>query len=113
MRRKTGSGSRGTDGVRLPQLTKDEAVRIGKRRFKLVQSESITGIYNKTLSRSYDSLGRSSGMNISTEYDVDYGYDTLGRFSTVTNGNDVFTYGYLTNSNLIQSITYPSSITST
>jgi hypothetical protein len=69
-----------------------------------MRSEAITGIYNKTLSRSYDSLGRSSGMSIGTEYDVDYAYDSVGRFSSVTNGNDVFTYGYLANSNLIQSI---------
>lgn len=52
-------------------------------------------------------------MNISTEYDVDYAYDAIGRFSSVTNGSDVFTYGYLTNSNLISSITYPNDITVT
>ena len=34
------------------------------------------------------------GVNIGSEYDVDYGYDTYGRFSTVTNGSDVYTYGY-------------------
>ena len=76
-------------------------------------SETINGIYNKVISRSYDTLGRSSGMNIGTEYDVDYGYDTYGRFSTVTNGNDTFTYSYLANSNLIQFITYPSTISVT
>jgi len=43
-------------------------------------------------------------------------YDNLGRFSSLrhpgANGKDVYTYNYLANSNLIQSITYPSSIMS-
>jgi len=98
------------------QLTVTDAV--GSRTFGYsdkfqLTSETINGIYNKILTRSYDTLGRSSGMNIGTEYAVGYGYDNLGRFSTVTNGADVFTYGYLANSNLIQSITYPSTISVT
>ena len=52
-------------------------------------------------------------MHIGTEYDLDYAYDTYGRFSTITNGGDVFTYGYLANSNLIASVTYPNTITVT
>ncbi len=49
-------------------------------------------------------------MNIGTEYDVNYGYDSYGRFSTVTNDSDVYTYAYLANSNLVESITYPNTI---
>jgi len=98
------------------QLTVTDAV--GSRTFGYsdkfqLTSETINGIYNKTLTRSYDTLGRSSGMNIGTEYAVGYGYDNLGRFSTVTNGADTFTYGYLANSNLISSITYPNNISVT
>ena len=73
-------------------------------------SETISGIYNKVISRSYDALGRSSGMNIGTEYGVGYGYDNLGRLSTVTSGTDTFTYSYMANSNLISNITYPNGI---
>lgn len=79
-------------------------------------TETITGLYSKTIGRSYETtgvIGRYTGVNIGTEYDVDYGYDTYGRFSTVTNGSDVFTYGYLTNSNLVSGITYPNNITVT
>ena len=50
-------------------------------------------------------------MNIGSEYGVTYGYDTYGRPSTVTNGSDTFTFGYLANSNLISGITYPATIT--
>jgi RHS repeat-associated protein len=52
-------------------------------------------------------------MNIGAEYAVGYGYDNVGRFSTVTNGADTFTYGYLPNSNLVSSIQYPASISVT
>ena len=100
------------------QVTVTDAV--GSRTFGYngvfqLTSEAITGIYNKTINRGYDSLGRSSGMNISTEYDVDYSYDSVGRFSTLTNDpngtNETYTYSYLANSNLISSITYPNDIT--
>ena len=80
------------------QLTVSDAV--GSRtfgynnKFQLLE-ESINGLYSKAITRNYDSLGRNTGMNIGTEYDVDYGYDSVGRFSTVTNGSDVFTYSYL------------------
>ena len=86
-------------------------------------TETITGLYNKTITRSYSNTGfkgRYSGVNISTEYDVDYGYDTLGRFSTVTHhrvpqggSDDVYTYNYLANSNLVSGITYPNNISVT
>jgi RHS repeat-associated protein len=50
-------------------------------------------------------VGRYTGVNIGTEYDVDYGFDQYGRFNSVTNGTDTFTYGYLTNSNLVSTLT--------
>ena len=82
-----------------------------------LNSEAVTGsVYNKTISRSYATsgvLGRYSGVNIGSEYDLDYAYDVKGRFSTLTNGSDTFTYSYLANSNLVSSIAYPHDISVT
>jgi len=80
--------------------------------FKLT-SEQITGIYNKTLTRNYAAggvLGRYTGLNIGTEYNVAYGYDDYGRLNQVANGADTFTYGYLANSNLVTTITRPGNL---
>jgi RHS repeat-associated protein len=98
------------------QLTVTDA--LGYRTFAYnsalqLSTETISGLYNKVITRSYETtgmVGRYSGMNIGTEYDVDYGYDAYGRFSTLTNGGDVYTYSYLANSNLVSSITYPNNI---
>lgn len=85
-------------------------------------TETITGLYSKVITRSYEGtgmIGRYKGIDVkdtpvdAIHYDVDYGYDTMGRFSTVTNGSDVYTYNYLANSNLVSSITYPNTITVT
>ncbi len=76
-------------------------------------SESINGIYTKVIERSYSTTGykgRYVGMNIGSEYDVDYGYDGYGRFSTVASGSDSWTYAYLANSNLVESVAYPNDI---
>ena len=54
-------------------------------------------------------IGRYTGMNIGTEYTKSRRYDTYGRLSTITAGSDVFTYSYLTNSNLIQSVSVSAS----
>ena len=73
----------------------------------------VGGLYSKTITRDYATTGmvnRYAGLHIGIEYDVDYGYDTYGRFSTITNGGDVYTYGYLANSDLIASLTYPNNI---
>jgi RHS repeat-associated protein len=73
-------------------------------------------MYSKTINRSYETTGmkgRYTGLSLPDGYSVSYSYDTLGRFSTVTNGSDVYTYAYLTNSNLVSSITYPNTITVT
>ena len=83
-------------------------------------SEAITGMYDKTINRTYATsgvAGRYTGINIGTEYDVSYSYDTLGRLSNVTNDpngtNDTFSYAYLANSNLVASIAYPHNISVT
>ena len=73
--------------------------------------ESINGIYNKVLTRNYDTLGRSSGFAIEGDnYAVAYGYDNLGRMDSLTSGTDVFSYAYLPNSNLISTVTMPNGI---
>ena len=54
-------------------------------------SEAITGIYSKTLARTYAAtgvVGRYTGMNIGTEYTVGYGYDAHGRPGSLTAGSD-------------------------
>lgn len=85
--------------------------------------ESIAGgLYTKLITRKYDGLGRSGGFQIGTtndldaDYDVSYSYDSKGRFGGVeTTVPSTFsaTYGYVTNSNLIGTVTFPSSVTTT
>jgi RHS repeat-associated protein len=78
-------------------------------------TETISGgLYSKTISRDYAAtgvVGRYTGFHIGTEYDVDYGYDTYGRFNTVTNGDDVYTYAYLASSDLVSGVTRPNNLT--
>ena len=80
-------------------------------------SEQIAGIYNKTLTRNYAAggvLGRYTGLNIGTEYGVGYGYDGYGRLNQITaNGSELFTYGYLANSDLVSTITRPNDLQTT
>jgi len=81
-----------------------------------LESESVTGLYNKVITRDYEvtgMVGRNIGLHIGTEYDVDYGYDGYGRFNSLENGDDTFTYGYLANSNLISTLTGPNGISTT
>ena len=76
---------------------------------------SSGGLYSKTISRSYAAsgvTGRYTGVNIGSEYGVTYGYDTYGRPSSLTNGSDEFTFAYLANSNLLSSVSSPSSTSS-
>ncbi|MBI5843626.1 MAG: Ig-like domain-containing protein [Deltaproteobacteria bacterium] len=51
-------------------------------------SEAVTGIYDKVLSRSYDSVpgvkGRYAGISVGAGYSVSYGYDEKGRMNQVS-----------------------------
>jgi len=81
-----------------------------------LESESITGIYNKVIGRSYETsgvTGRYLGVSVGTEYSVGYGYDSYGRVNSLSSGPDNFTYAYLENSDLLASVTCPNTITST
>jgi RHS repeat-associated protein len=74
--------------------------------YRQLDTEIITGLYSKVISKDYETTGMVGRYkNIETEYDVDCGFDQYGRFSSVTNGTDTFTYGYLTNSNLVSTLT--------
>jgi len=89
---------------------------VGSRTFSydahfLLTSEAITGLYGKTLGRSYDALGRASSLTIGSEYSTGYSYDAVGRIGSVSSGSDSFTYSYLANSDLISGIAYPNGIT--
>jgi RHS repeat-associated protein len=67
----------------------------------------------RTLDRSQDSLGRSTGFqlkteNVTLETATSYNYSpTNGRLATVTDGSNSFDYNYVANSNLIATVTGP------
>ncbi|MFO7607499.1 MAG: DUF2235 domain-containing protein [Desulfurivibrionaceae bacterium] len=78
-----------------------------------LESEAITGLYNKTLTRQYDTLGRNSGVTVGTEYSTAYGYDpATGRMASVSwDVGSVIgktAYSYMSDSNLLQSASYDS-----
>ncbi|MBN2716967.1 MAG: RHS repeat protein [Deltaproteobacteria bacterium] len=64
-------------------------------------AEEISGIYNETLYRKYDALGRADSISLGAEYNVDYGYDELGRFAMVDYGDDTAVYSYVPDSALL------------
>ena len=73
------------------------------------ETETLTGLYDAVLTRTYDSaglIGRSSGFTLGAGYSVTYGYDTTGRFNTVAwnagSSSDTATYTYVPDSELLQ-----------
>ncbi len=73
-----------------------------------LESEEITGLYNKTINYSYSTTGTQglpTGINIGTEYVSNYGYDSLGRVSSVSAGSEVYSYSYKANSPLLDKYT--------
>jgi len=82
------------------------------------ETETITGLYNKVITRTYETAGipgRSTGFNLGAGYTVTYGYEAgTGRFRSVDwsaggqTGNAV--YGYLNNSDLIEQLTINNSL---
>ena len=62
------------------------------------------------INRTTDALGRDSGFSLESDYSVQYGYDTYGRFSSLSalaslRETNTFTYSYLPNSDLISGMT--------
>ncbi len=82
-------------------------------------SETLDSDFYKghALTRSYNAKGRPSGYalqdfplrseSFAGRASVNYSYDTHGHLSTIFDGSDTFTYGYLLDSNLLASITAP------
>ena len=77
-------------------------------------SETMSGLYSRTISRNYDTAagtrGRSTGFSQGSSHDVEYGYDALGRFNSLTWSNALSgaartaTYSYLANSDLLSGL---------
>nr|MDU9044388.1 RHS repeat-associated core domain-containing protein [Candidatus Electrothrix aestuarii] len=78
-------------------------------------SESITGLISRTLTRSYETtgvIGRNTGFSTDSSYAVTYGYDNTGRFNGVSwnvgTHSDTVQYGYEPNSHLLHTTTFSS-----
>ncbi len=73
------------------------------------ETETITGIYNKVITRTYETAGvpgRATGFNLGAGYAVTYGYEAgTGRFRSVNwsagGKSDTATYSYVPNSDLV------------
>ena len=61
------------------------------------------------LTRTYDALGRPTGLSLGPDYAVEYGYDTYGRFSSVTShwplATSHYQYSYLPGTDLLAGYT--------
>ncbi len=77
-------------------------------------TETISGLYNKTITRNYATsgvIGRPTGLTTGTDYTVTYDYDATGRFDEVGwsvlagTYSGTANYGYVANSDLIGSLT--------
>jgi len=86
---------------------------------KLSTETLSSSFYGATtaLTRNYDALGRDDGYSLSYNgtdvHAPDYSYDAYGRFSSVEEGNDTFTCAYLTNSDLVNTLSGPASTVQT
>ncbi|WP_334319774.1 RHS repeat-associated core domain-containing protein, partial [Termitidicoccus mucosus] len=79
-----------------------------------LESETHSGLFNATLSREYDSLGRLIKTQLDDTHAVTYAHDSAGRINQVGRAvpgepqpEETFTYAYLPDSNLIASVTGP------
>jgi RHS repeat-associated protein len=76
------------------------------------ETETITGLYNRTITRAYDAggvIGRPTGFNIGSDYAINYDYDITGRLNTVGWNVDgishAATYSHLPDSDLLGQMT--------
>ena len=77
-----------------------------------LHSETMTGLYSKTITRNYDTVdvkGRNIGFTIDTDT-ITYGYEpATGRFKSVAwsigSSSDTLTYGYTDRSDLLSGMT--------
>ncbi len=78
-------------------------------------TESITGLISRTLTRSYETTGvpgRNTGFSTDSSYAVTYGYDNTGRFNGVSwnvgTHSDSVTYARVPQSHLLQTASFAS-----
>jgi RHS repeat-associated protein len=86
-----------------------------------LEKEILSTFYDqRQISRTYQSgtpgtdvVGRYTGLTVgssgnpSSDYTASYGFDAYGRLDSVSDGNNTFAYGYLADSNLIETMTSP------
>ena len=76
-------------------------------------SETVTGLYGKTLTRAYTSTGfkgRRQGLSVDNVSHYAYGYDAYGRMDRITIPSGSFAYTRLANSGLVSQMTRPNGI---
>jgi len=80
-----------------------------------LNTETLTGLISRTFTRSYEStgvIGRNTGFSTNSNYAVTYGYDTTGRFNTVSwnvdSATDGVTYARVPDSHLLHTTTFAS-----
>ena len=93
-----------TDGSGTRTLTYDASGQ-------LKDEDYTAGLLNALgVHRTFDSLSRVNGLaalSASSAFNqVSYGYDAASRLDTVTSGVNSATYGYLANSQLVESVTF-------
>ena len=79
-------------------------------------SETVTGLYSKTLARAYTSTGlkgRRQGLSVDNVSHYAYGYDAYGRMDRITIPSGSFNYTRLANSGLVSQMIRPNGITTT
>ncbi len=79
-------------------------------------SFSGSGLYSRTVTRKYDTYGRSAGFFMGTDYDVTYGYENVtGRFKNASYNiaglQKTATYYYVPESDLIERVETGSGMT--
>ena len=76
-------------------------------------SETITGLYSKTLTRTNTSSvfkGKRQGLSVDNVSHYTYGYDAYGRMDRITIPSGSFNYTRLANSDLVSQMTRPNGI---
>ena len=79
-------------------------------------SETVTGLYGKTLTRAYTSTGfkgRRQGLSVDNASHYTYGYDAYGRMDRITIPSGSFVYTRLANGGLVSQMTRPNGIATT
>ncbi len=74
----------------------------------LPETETLSGLMDRALTRTYDALGRALGISMGSDYYLAYGHSNNGRLTTlfwdIAGQQDSANYTYLPNSHLIQSV---------